>query len=379
MTKDTHTIAALLTPLAPGAIAVIGLTGPDVDAILNRILRRPGADLQQEIAEDQPTFCRLEDRGEILDDAVVVRTRRGNVMTAELNTHGGVRIAQRTLLLLEKHGAEIVAADVFASRFTTAEAVEQDVDWILLGVSSRRLTRWLLNQRRVLPDYLRRLDSLAPNEADAFHERSRIAIRLIQGLRVALIGPPNSGKSTLANRLIGTDRVITSDEAGTTRDWVSETALIRGWPVTLTDTAGIHDTDCSIEGEAIRRARRQAGLADLVVVVLDATSPPDRQQVELEAIRHAIPADRPCFVVHNKCDVATADCGLELGDWGSRIVKAGDTSPAHVQRISALTGAGIDAMESQLESMLGLDRLDNATPTAFLSHQLARSDHANMP
>ncbi|MBN2560648.1 MAG: 50S ribosome-binding GTPase [Phycisphaerae bacterium] len=351
-TKAPATIAALLTRLAPGAIAVVGVAGPGVDAILGRVLRRAPARVMQNTSDQpprlldhRPTFCQIVDEGAIVDDVVVVRIPRGDTTTAEINTHGGVRIAQRVLMLMEKNGARIVDADAFVSLYAEADLIERDVDRTLLGVSSRRLTHWLLTQRRILPGFLRQLDSLGahsqtaetfvaqgglrpqpkcgtgvppvtpparrrcnrslrekrrfqslvvqasrpcherrnddttgpsgrtptPSEVTAFHERSRVAVRLIEGLRVALIGPVNAGKSTLANRLIGADRVITSDQPGTTRDWVSETALVQGWPVTLTDTAGIRNTNCEIEAEAIRRARRQAGLADLVVIVLDAT------------------------------------------------------------------------------------------------------------
>jgi tRNA modification GTPase len=376
MTASTPTLAALLTPLAPGPIAVLALAGPQTDAILRSILRRPGADGPPEIADDRPTFCRLVDDGEVLDDVVVVKTCRGGVPAAEINTHGGVRIAQRTLLLLEKCGATITGAEDFVGRFTAAGPVEQDVDRTLLRVSSRRLACWLLGQRRVLPAFLDRLDSLSPDQRTACQQRSRIAIRLLQGLQVALIGPPNAGKSTLANRLIGTRRVITSRRAGTTRDWVAETALIRGWPITLTDTAGVRDTECQVEAEAIRRAGHRARSADLIIVVLDATTPPETRREELKTLNRtlnrthnrtlsrAIPPDRPRIVVLNKCDVENADCGLRIADWAAE-------QPGSGLPISALTGAGLEALESQIESTFGLDRLDDTLPTPFLPHQLA--------
>lgn len=370
MTAGDPTLAALLTPLAPGPIAVLAVAGPRTDAILSRILRGRGADRPPEIADDAPTFCRLVEDGEVLDDVVVVRTCGGDVVRAEINTHGGVRIAQRTLLLLEKCGATIVDAEDFAGRFTTAGPVEQDVDRTLLQVTSRRLACWLLAQRRVLPTFLDRPDSIGAVERTAFLERSRIAIRLIEGLRVAVIGPPNAGKSTLANRLMGSERVITSEQAGTTRDWVAETALIRGWPVTLTDTAGVRDTACQIEAEAIRRGSRQAGLADLTVVVLDATASPETRRKGLEATTRLIPADRPGIVVLNKCDLENAECGSGIADCGSPIADWAAGQPDSGLPISALTGAGVETLESWIESTFGLNRLDDDLPTAFLPHQV---------
>jgi small GTP-binding protein len=368
------TIAALLTPLAPGAIAVIGLMGPRTDDILRQVLRRAGTASRPSAGTDdgpadsgrvgvdkaaptltdrRPTFCRIVEGGETLDDVVVVRIAPGRTTLAEINSHGGVRVAQRVLLLLEKHDATVVRAEDFVARLGAANLVELDVDRALLGVTSRRLTRWLLRQRAILPEYLRRLPSLSAAERGAFIERSLTAIRLLQGLRVALVGPPNAGKSTLANRLIGADRIVTSDQPGTTRDWVEETALIQGWPVTLTDTAGIREPTCEIEAEAVRRARRQAAKADAVIVVLDATTPVEVRREQLEHVTESLPPQQPRTIVLNKYDLtAPAATGL--------------SAPA--LSVSARTGAGIAHLESALASLFGLDRLDEDLPTAFLPH-----------
>jgi tRNA modification GTPase len=241
MNIEAPTIAALLTPLAPGAIAVICVAGPRTDAILRDILRRPRDEQSPALAAGRPTLCRIVDGDAFLDDAVVVRLNGATGPRAELCTHGGVRIAQRLLQLLERCGAKIVTAREFCDTVSPVHPVEREVDEALLRSPSRRLTHWLLRQRTILPAFLERFDRLEAAERDAFMARSRVAIRLLHGLTIAIIGPPNAGKSTLANRLIGRDRVITSDVPGTTRDWVSETALIQGWPVTLTDTAGPRD------------------------------------------------------------------------------------------------------------------------------------------
>lgn len=358
MTPDSSTIAALLTPLAPGAIAVVGLAGPRTDEILDRVLRRGKKGGPVQLADNRPTFCRLVDGSEVIDDVIAVRIPHPDKPAAEINTHGGTRIAQRTLLLLEQNGAAIVDAGTFTGRFHAGNPAERDVDQALLEVSSRRLARWLLSQRRILPAFLAGLGAVGSDEQAAFRERSRAAIRLLGGLHVALIGPPNAGKSTLANRLIGTDRVITSPEPGTTRDWVSETALVGGWPVTLTDTAGIHLTTCVVEAEAVRRARRQAEQADLVVVVLDATAPSAvTRQLRTEFLG-GLPAGQAQLTVINKCDLVEGQHGTGGGAEG-------------ILRISALTGAGIDLLEARLIAALGLDLLDDRLPTAFLPRQLS--------
>ena len=389
MTPEGPTIAALLTPLAPGAIAVFGLAGPKTDTILNQILPKFRGNVAAQLRYRRPTFCQIVDKGSVVDDAVVVRILRDSMNTAELNTHGGVRIAQRTLILLERCGARIVEGREFHDAISTARSVEREVDHALIDAGSRRLTEWLLCQRRILPPFIERIDSAPEGELLAFHARSETAIRLLSGLRVAIIGPPNAGKSTLANRLIGTDRVITSDQPGTTRDWISETAMIDGWPVTLTDTAGIRETDCHIEAEAIRRSHAQAHLADVILIVVDAAaagsaqggrqSGPVKRKTSLGAppllavgdrsrdcsiisgtsfddIVAALPADRPKLVVCNKTDLPGA--------------QAASHPVIEACPVSALTGDGIENLESRLASMLGLDLLADELPTAFLPGQL---------
>lgn len=368
MNASGITRATLLTPLAPGAIAVIRIAGPETDAIFSAMLWRTHEDRSPYFVDRRPQLVRIVENGAPTDEAVAVRIRGGDEACAELNTHGGVRIVQRVLLLLERHGVRVVPAKDMTSAWPALHPVRCDVDRALLQTSSRRLTQWLLAQRVLLPPYLDRLRSLPLSEVAAFRQRSEIARRLIAGLRIAIIGPTNAGKSTLANRLVGRDRVIASDTPGTTRDWISETALIRGWPVTLIDTAGIRVAECTIEAEAIRRGHEQAVRADLTVVVLDGTVPADASSRWLGSAPAKTLLDRSRIVVLNKTDLMNEPCGT--ADEGST-VSGTVAAPRSAIRISALTGDGIDVLEAWLEAALGLDVLDPSLPTAFLPHHLA--------
>jgi len=353
---STPTTAGLLTPLAPGGIAVIRLTGPATDDILRKVLRRRRDDGTPQLRDRRPIFCRIADGPDIIDDALVVRTSRQGVVSAELCTHGGIRIAQRTLLLLERLGAEIVDGLSSASAFGATSAVEHAIDFALLSAASGRLARWLLAQRSILPPALERLDALTADQRSAFNARSEVARRLLAGLHVAIIGPPNAGKSSLANRLVGKNRSITSAEAGTTRDWIDETALVQGWPITLTDTAGIRETSCAIETEALRRGRARAHDADLILVVIDATTPADVQRRLAREIIGSLPTDRPTLLAANKCDLPAA---APVSGRGL------DAIP-----VSALTGQGIDKLEQRLAAALSLDTLDDTLPTALTPETL---------
>lgn len=388
------TFVALLTPLAPGAIAVVRLAGLGVDAILSRILRRPHDDAPPELRPSCPTFCRLVDEAGLIDDAVVVRGPACGVPWAEICTHGGVRVVQRTVALFEACGACVVEAPSPELGMGSTCAVERAVDAALLRAASRRLASWLLSQRRVLPTYLGRLASLDEHERAAFRKRTAAAIRLVAGLRIALIGPTNAGKSTLANRLIGRPRVITSAEAGTTRDWVSEAAFVDGWPVTLIDTAGFSGTTGEIEAEAVRRGVGQAAAADVSILVLDALAPVDAVAQAFETARSAPPVEQPLVVVVNKCDAADgAAVAGSVAQAAGQSTAAGESSAAGAASrapgessavarpggraavpapicISAMRGDGIARLEACVAAALGLDQLDESLPTGFLPEHL---------
>lgn len=356
MSPRQDTTAAILTARAPGAIAVISITGPETEHILQAILRRPSADSASTLRWKRPTLCRVCEGPTPVDDVMVVLVRGGADARAEICTHGGVRLAERVLALIAAQGAQIVSPEKFVVAGADTDPIARDVDRALLGTQSRRLTIWLMHQRNVLSPFLRALPKLGDDEHETFRRRSNAAIRLLRGLSIAIVGPPNAGKSTLANRLIGRDRVITSEVPGTTRDWVSETALINGWPIMLTDTAGIRDSSCAIESEAIRRGAAQARRADLVLIVVDATTAPDDQYANFRKIVGLLNPSAPRIVVFNKCESSTArPCSIDLAPSCS---------------ISALQGIGIESLEEQVAVSLGLDQLRNGLPTAFLPSHL---------
>lgn len=362
MTQTDATLAAVLTPVAPGAIAVIAIGGAGVDRAVATVCRTRGGASVDRLEVDRPRLVRIHDAAGALDDAIVARFEAGGQSRAELCVHGGVRIVHRVLAVLASAGATVVSAEAFEDRFGRAGgAVVRDVDKTLIDAGSRRVAMWLLAQRRLLPAFLANWSERRPAEIEAFRERSEAAIRLVRGIRVALVGPPNAGKSTLANRLIGHGRVIVSDEAGTTRDWVDETAMIDGWPVTLTDTAGVRETQCAIEQEAIRRGTERARDSDLVLVLADATVPCEMRRKSIEATIGAVQSAAPRLIVLNKSDVAT-----EIEE----AVDVDAIQDRDVVAVSALTGAGCDALERRMAEALGLDKLDTSLATGLFPAHL---------
>jgi tRNA modification GTPase len=172
--------------------------------------------------------------------------------------------------------------------------------------------------------------------------------RLREGLRVAIVGRPNVGKSTLLNRLSRQDRAIVTDLPGTTRDLLESELVLEGVPLTLVDTAGIHATDDLVEQLGIGRSQAALTAADAVLLVFDVASgwgPADQR------VRELVPAGVPLLLVGNQCD----RCGLEAGAVEVVAVEAGGMEKAVVESgapaqvlISALNGAG----ETELGQML---------------------------
>lgn len=355
MNKNTTTYAAVLTPIAPGAIAVISVAGDATERVVAACCRTRGG-VAATFEVDRPRLVQIRDGDDVLDDAIVTAIDCGGVRRIEICIHGGVRIVERVMNLLRRSGAGVVDATEFEGRFGGGDAVARDVDRALIRAGSRRLAEWLLAQRRLLPEYLKNWSSQGAEEIAAYRRRTTAAIRAVRGARVALAGPPNAGKSTLANRLIGHQRIIVSDMAGTTRDWVDETAVIDGWPVTLTDTAGVRETDCQIEVEAIRRGAAQARSSDLVVVLVDGTADVETRRQAAAVTLEAVGSEAPTLVVVNKVDAAPETAG-EVADRSATF-------------ISALSGVGVEALEGRMAQALGFDLLDVNLATGFLPAHL---------
>jgi tRNA modification GTPase len=177
---------------------------------------------------------------------------------------------------------------------------------------------------------------------------ARQGVLLRDGIAVALVGAPNVGKSSLLNRLAGQDRAIVSDLPGTTRDLIHANLSVDGLPIQIVDTAGLRRSIDPVEQEGVRRARDQAGRADLVLLLEDDRDGPEAQNAAdgvslLEELRTAGVEASRLVRVRNKVDLsgrAAGDCSLA----GSEIVTV---------RVSAVTGSGIDALVSIIKKKAG--------------------------
>lgn len=368
----SDTIAAIATPLAEAALGMVRLSGPDAQSIARRVFS--GRLEDRRVAHG---WLRDPTSGEVVDEAMAVFMAAPRTYTredmVEFTCHGGPLPPQRTLEILLHQGARPANPGEFTLRaflngrldLAQAEAVldvvqartRPGLQLALQGLEGR-LSREVRRLREALMDPLALLtaqvafpedevegpDVVQPLQA-ALGEVQRLIATADQGMvyrqgvRTAIAGPPNAGKSSLLNRLLGQGRAIVTPIAGTTRDTIEETANIRGIPFLLIDTAGIVETDDPIEREGIRRSHAVIGAADLVLLVIDASLPPAQQ--EAETLRGL--AGSRVLVVANKRDLLPGS--QEEVPPG----RAPDGRPAVL--VSALTGEGMDALEQRMAEL----------------------------
>ena len=356
----SQTIAAVATAVAPGqgGIAVIRLSGPDAQCAVREITSFPGA---QPWESHRVLYGHVmaADGLERLDEVLVLLMQAPRSFTAEdvveIHCHGGVMAVQRVLSrVLEQPGVRRALPGEFSQRavlngrldLTRAEAISD-----LVAARSQRAAQLAMAgvdggiQRRIEQLRERLLDQLSELEARVDFEDDLPALdgqalltvlqsvrddllqlvadgersaALHQGLRVALVGRPNVGKSSLLNRLSRRERAIVTDLPGTTRDLLESEIVLEGVPITLLDTAGIRSTTDAVEQLGIARSHDALASADLVVLLFDLT---DGWTEDDQALRQQIPADVPYLLVGNKADLSDAEAVADV-------------------HLSAVTGAG---------------------------------------
>lgn len=334
-----HSNAALLTAPGPAAIATIRVNAaPQSLPSLCRLLS------VEQLPTRQIFRTALRDAAnEPIDDILAVVTHHdAHRTTIELHLHGNPWLVERALRELQQAGFERTAADA-AFGTPPADALEAAAWAALPQMLTSAGARWLLSQPARLRAELQRMRGLS----DADH---RAACRtLLHGLtvfdwfarstRVAFLGPPNAGKSTLMNRLAGSAVSIVSPVAGTTRDWIEAASEHHGYPLTWVDTAGVRDASDELERESIRRTESILADVDAVILVVDGA-----QTTALPTISSTSPG-KPLVVAWNKCDLSPRDPALSspaLSDAAHPIVPC-----------SATTGAGVDDLVKALLAALG--------------------------
>ncbi len=366
------TVAAIATAPGVGAVGIVRLSGPDSYAVGARLFKPRNGRCVAELPAGRVVYGRITDGTELVDEALLLTFRAPHSYTGEdvleLQTHGGPAVLRRVLELCVRHGARLAGPGEFTLRaylsgrldLVQAESVLELVNAqsdsarrnAALGLSKALSEQLGLIQSEVTQVYgdvqamfdypdegvpeaefqeplnraLVRIDKLL-----ATAKAGRVARR---GARLALIGRPNAGKSSLLNALLGYSRSLVSDTPGTTRDYLEAPLDILGVPVTAVDTAGIRDTGDAVEASGVALAKSVAQNADLSLLLLDTSR--ELEPGTLDLIGDLDPAR--LLVLSSKADLGGV---WDPADYGVAALS-----------VSATTGEGLDALRERVRERL---------------------------
>jgi tRNA modification GTPase len=367
-----ETVAAIATPPGEGGISIIRISGKDALTVASKVFTGPIFSYLTHTAH----LGKIKDqKGNILDEVLLLVMKNPNSFTGEdtveLHCHGGTIVTKKILNEVLQAGARAALPGEFSFKafmngkidLTKAEAIQEVIsaknelaysaaEQHLQGALSRKVKTFqskLLDIAAILEAWVD-----FPEEGLEFASKEEILDSLSQisstmnglsttfcdgkiiheGLSLCLIGPPNAGKSSLMNALLGKERAIVTDIAGTTRDLLEDNLSLGGLHFKLLDTAGIRETDEVIEKEGVRRSLEAMKSADLILLVLDASQKPSEEALALLDIA---PPEKT-LLIWNKSDLPHLT--LE------------DINFPYSVKLSALTGEGLDLLKESIHKII---------------------------
>lgn len=373
------TICAIATPMGTGGISVIRMSGDRAIEIAEKVFSRTLADKTSHTVHYG--FIKNA-QGETVDEVLLTIMRAPKTFTredvVEISCHGGAVTTKRVLQTVIETGAVMAEAGEFTKRafmngridLSQAEAVidvinaknelsQRNALSQLGGTLSREIKSvrdelvHLCARMQVLIDYPDEdLEDITDDDIRVICHDCAVRIgklmdtsdsgRMVRdGIRTAIVGKPNVGKSSILNALAQEERAIVTDVAGTTRDVIEESITVSGIPLILSDTAGIHDTDDTVEKIGVKKSKEYLDRSDLVIVVLDSTcelDDDDRDVLELTK-------DKRRIILINKTDVGDA-------------VTSSHFDGENVIEISAKTLDGMDKLSDIIEKICGLGNIE---------------------
>ena len=347
----TDTIAAIATAMSNSGIGIIRISGDQALKTAGRIFRTPGGrslDFEK-VPSHTIHYGYIWNEDEKVDEVLlmVMKGPRSYTTedTVEINCHGGVRMVRKILEIVIKHGARTAEPGEFTKRAFLNGRIDLSQAEAVADVISARNEYALKNSMEQLGGALSRrvkelraqilyeiariesaLDDPEHISLDGYSDELLEKIGIIsseieglirsaddgkvitEGIKTVILGKPNAGKSSLMNVLIGQERAIVTDVAGTTRDTLEEHIDLQGISLNVVDTAGIRDTEDVVERIGVERARKAAREGDLLIYVVDGSTPLDENDEEIMALIRRDPSvdefvDKKVIVLLNKTDL----------------------------------------------------------------------------
>lgn len=387
------TIAAISTPRGEGGIGIVRLSGDESLGILSKIFKPKSKKDVKDIKSYTINYGHIYDGDELIDEVLVSVMKAPNTYTrediVEINCHGGYLITQKVLELVLKSGAKIAEPGEFTRRaflngrldLTQAEAV---ID-LIHGKTDKSISLSLNNLRGDLRDQINHLKKILldvaahvnvvldyPEEGVdepipehliiELHNVKDTITKLVEsydkgkmikeGIKTAIVGKPNVGKSSLLNSILREERAIVTSIAGTTRDTIEEIITIKGIPLIMVDTAGIRKTQDEVENIGVQKSKKMLKEADLVLFVLDSSrdfSDEDRE------IYDSIESEKVIGIL-NKIDMEK---------------KLDITNLTKVKKwieISALENIGIDTLENEIYNFILSENIEDSSEKLIITN-----------
>ena len=370
MKKDT--IAAIATAMSNSGIGIVRISGEESIDIVKKIYSG------KELKDHAIHYGYIKDGEETIDEVLVMVMKGPHSFTGEdtveINCHGGVYVVKRILETVIKYGARPAEPGEFTKRaflngkmdLSQAEAVIDIInsknEYALKSSVSQLKGNVQKKIKEIRAEILYHtafietaLDDPEHISVDGYGEKLKITVNYLleelnklikssdngrmikEGIKTVIVGKPNAGKSSLLNVLVGEDRAIVTDIAGTTRDVLEESISLHGISLNIMDTAGIRDTEDVVEKIGVNKAKEQASEADLIIYVVDASRELDQNDFDIMEMI----CNKKSIILLNKSDLAT--------------VVTKDMIQSHIDKpmieISAKEESGIEELEVTLKNM----------------------------
>ena len=338
------TIAAISTAMSASGIGIVRISGEDAMEVISRIYRSKGGKKRiKEVPSHTIHYGYIYDGEELIDEVLVMIMRAPRTFTGEdtveIDCHGGVFAMKRVLETVLKNGAEIAGPGEFTKRaflngrmdLSQAEAVMdviQAKNEYALRSSIDQLKgsvqKAICDIREKIIYHIAYIESALddpeyislegyPQELLEVVDKEQLEIKKLlksssdgkmiqEGIQTVILGKPNAGKSSLLNLLLGENRAIVTDIAGTTRDILEEYITLHGITLKIVDTAGIRETEDIVEKIGVDRAREMAQKADLILYVVDSSVPLDSNDEEIMSMLNG----KKAIILYNKTDLKAA-------------------------------------------------------------------------